>query len=169
MNHIEQFSTVKTFFLDIDGVLTNNQVLVTEEGHQLRSMNVRDGYAIRRAVDEGYSICIISGGSSEGVRSRLQKLGIEEIHLGVKDKVAVFESLVKQYNFDPAHILYMGDDLPDYMVMRRVGLPVCPADAAPEIFSIANYVSPYKGGEGCVRDVIEKVLRLNGHWALPHI
>ncbi|HMQ50159.1 MAG TPA: HAD-IIIA family hydrolase [Saprospiraceae bacterium] len=168
MNHLEQFASVKTFFFDVDGVLTNNQVLVTEEGHQLRSMNVRDGYAIRRAVDEGYRICIISGGSSEGVRSRLQKLGIEEIHLGVHDKIAVFESLVKKYDFDPAHILYMGDDLPDYKVMRRVGLPVCPADSAPEIFSIANYVSPYKGGEGCVRDVIEKVLRLNGHWAVPN-
>lgn len=165
MNHLEVFSTIHTFIFDVDGVLTNNEVLITENGELLRKMNVRDGLAIKIAIDKGYKIAIITGGRSEGVKKRLEALGIKDIYSGISDKLEAFEEFVNTYELDPVGILYMGDDLPDYPVMRRVGLATCPKNSAPELFPIANYVSPYNGGEGCVRDVIEKVLRLQGKWS----
>ena len=164
MNLLEQFKDIKTFIFDVDGVLTDSQVLVLEDGKLLRKMNVRDGYAIKQAVTKGYNVCIITGGKSEGVKIRLQGLGVKDIYLGSSNKMEAYEDYIYAYDLEEAHILYMGDDMPDYPVMRRVGLPTCPANAAPEIFSVAKYVSPIQGGEGCVRDVIEKVLKLNGHW-----
>ena len=164
MNYLEQFKEVKTFIFDVDGVLTNSQVLVTELGEQLRSMNIKDGYAIKKAVRAGYRVCIITGGSSEGVVKRLEGLEVEDIFWGVSDKVEVFLSYVRSNKLDTSTILYMGDDLPDYQVMRLVGLPTCPADAAQEILEVAQYASPKNGGAGAVRDVIEKVLKLNNQW-----
>lgn len=164
MNHLEKFRDIRTFIFDVDGVLTDGSLIVLENGSLLRQMNIRDGYAIRRAIEMGYKVCIITGGKSLGVESRLSKLGVEDIFSGVQDKLPVYNTLLEKYQLDESLILYMGDDLPDYQVMRKVGFPCCPADAAPEIISLSRYVSPKPGGKGCVRDVIEKVLRLNYHW-----
>jgi len=164
MNYLEQFRDIQTFIFDVDGVLTNSELIILENGRLLRKMNVRDGYALKRAVAAGYRVVIITGGKSSGVVSRLEGLGIKDIYKGVEDKLEVYEEYVEAYDIDPATILYMGDDLPDYEVMRRVGLPACPADAAVEIVQIAQYQSPIKGGAGCVRDVIEKVMKLHGNW-----
>jgi len=165
MNHLESFSAIHTFIFDVDGVLTNNEILITEAGELLRKMNVRDGLAIKIAIDKGYRIAIITGGRSEGVKKRLEALGIKDIYSGISNKLEAFDEFMETYDLDPIGVLYMGDDLPDYPVMRRVGMATCPKNSAPELFPIANYISPYNGGEGCVRDVIEKVLRLKGEWS----
>lgn len=164
MNQLEKFRDVHTFIFDVDGVLTDNQILITEEGHLLRTMNIRDGYALKKAIKEGYRVCIITGGSSEGVRKRLEVLGVTDIYAGQQEKMEAFEEFVKKYDLDLYGILYMGDDFPDRPVMRRVGLPTCPSDAIPEILDFVDYISPFKGGDGCVRDVIEKVMKLQGKW-----
>jgi 3-deoxy-D-manno-octulosonate 8-phosphate phosphatase (KDO 8-P phosphatase) len=127
-------------------------------------MNVRDGYAVKMALNAGYQIVIITGGSSEGVKLRLQSLGIEDIFSGVSKKIEVFQRYLDRSGMDPQGILYMGDDLADREVMQKVGFPACPADAVPEIRSISDYISPYPGGHGCVRDVIEKTLKLADKW-----
>ncbi len=163
-NVLDRFRSIRTFMLDVDGVLTNNEVLITEEGALLRTMNVRDGYAIQLALREGYQVFIITGGKSTGVADRLRALGIQDIASNVRNKLGAYETYLDIYGLEESGILYMGDDLPDYEVMRRVGLPVCPSDAAPEIRAICPYISPLPGGKGCVRDVMEKVLKLNGHW-----
>ncbi len=164
MNNFEVFSHIECFIFDVDGVLTNSDVLVQQDGKLLRTMNIKDGYAIRHAVEKGYKVVIISGGKSEGVRIRLQNLGVEDVYIGVREKMDVFDQIVDQYDLDEGHILYMGDDIPDYQVMRRVGLPCCPSDAVQEVKQIAQYISPLAGGKGCARDVIEKVLKLQGDW-----
>ena len=164
MNHLEKFRNIHTFIFDVDGVLTDCTILVTEDGNLLRTMNMRDGFAIKRAAQAGYRICIITGGTSEGVRLRLEGLGASDIYTGRQEKLETYIELVDKYELDEEGILYMGDDLPDYPVMRRVGLPACPADAAPEILSIAKYIAAARGGRGCVREVIEKVMRLQGQW-----
>ncbi len=164
MNQLEKFRDINTFIFDVDGVLTNNQVLVMEGGELLRKMSMRDGYAIKRAVEEEYRVCVITGGKSEGVKKRLQGLGVTDIYLGAQDKYEIYEEFKYLYDLDAGGILYMGDDWPDYPVMRKVGLPCCPKNAAPEIMDISVYVSPYVGGEGCARDVIEKVMRLHKKW-----
>ncbi|KAA3639292.1 MAG: 3-deoxy-D-manno-octulosonate 8-phosphate phosphatase [Bacteroidetes bacterium] len=164
MNLLESFKDVHTFIFDVDGVLTDGNLLITESGELLRTMNVRDGYAMKRALQAGYLVCIITGGNSLGVNDRLRALGINEIHSGINNKIAVYNQIVDQHNLEEGGILYLGDDMPDYEVMRRVGLPACPKDAIREIKEIATYISPMEGGKGCVRDVIEKVLRLNGDW-----
>ena len=167
MNLFEQFRKIKTFIFDVDGVLTNSKVLVLEDGKLLRSMSIRDGYAIKMAIQKGYRVCVITGGKSEGVKIRLQNLGVKDIYLGKSEKMEVFEEYLYTYDLKADEILYMGDDLPDYPVMRRVGIAACPKDAAPEILEFANYVSPVNGGDGCARDVIEKVLRVQSHWQAP--
>jgi 3-deoxy-D-manno-octulosonate 8-phosphate phosphatase (KDO 8-P phosphatase) len=164
MNYLESFRDIHTFIFDVDGVLTDSSVLVLEDGKLLRKMSIRDGYALKLAVKRGYRVAVITGGKSEGVRIRLENLGITDIYTGISDKLEVFEEFIHAYDIDPQGILYMGDDLPDYPVMRKVGLPACPKNAAPELFQLAAYVSPYAGGEGCARDVIEKVLRLHDKW-----
>jgi len=164
MNYLENFNDIDTFIFDVDGVLTDSSVLVMEDGKLLRKMSIRDGYAIKQAVRKGYNVCVITGGKSEGVKTRLQNLGVRDIYLGQQDKMEAFEEYIHTYDLNPQNILYMGDDIPDYPVMRKVGLPACPGDAAPEIIHIAAYVSPYAGGDGCARDVIEKVMRLQDRW-----
>jgi 3-deoxy-D-manno-octulosonate 8-phosphate phosphatase (KDO 8-P phosphatase) len=141
-------------------------VLVLEDGQQVRRMHTRDGFALQLAVKMGYRVAVISGGNSPAARLRLHKLGIEEVHMGIDDKLSVLQLYLSTHGLDPQTVLYMGDDIPDYRPMTAVGLPCCPADAATEILRISKYISPAKGGEGCVRDVIEKVLKLNDHWAL---
>lgn len=164
MNQLEKFRDVRTFFFDVDGVFTDSNLLITEKGELLRTMNVRDGYAVKRALNAGYQIVIITGGSSEGVKLRLQSLGIEDVFSGVSKKIEVFQRYLDRSGMDPQGILYMGDDLADREVMQKVGFPACPADAVPEIRSISDYISPYPGGHGCVRDVIEKTLKLADKW-----
>ncbi|NNL32553.1 MAG: HAD-IIIA family hydrolase [Flavobacteriaceae bacterium] len=160
----EYLNKINTFVFDVDGVLTDGTVIVTTNGDMLRRMNIKDGYALKVAVDAGYKVCIISGGSNEGVRSRLNGLGITDIYLGVSDKVDQLEAYCEDNNIKHDKILYMGDDIPDLHVMQTVALPCCPQDAAPEIKSICQYVSHKNGGKGAVRDVIEQVLKVQGKW-----
>jgi len=168
MNTLAPFRSIDTFIFDVDGVLTNSDILVTEEGDLLRTMNTRDGFAIKTAIEEGYRVIIITGGGSKGVIKRLQGLGVEHIFAKVKDKLSQFSQVVKSFSIDPNQVLYMGDDLVDYKVMMEVGLPVCPADACQEILEISKYISPLNGGKGCVRDVIERVLKLHQKWPAQH-
>nr|MBS0037464.1 HAD-IIIA family hydrolase [Saprospiraceae bacterium] len=163
-NPLSLFREINTVVLDCDGVLTNSQLLVTEEGELLRSMSVRDGYAIKKAIAAGIRICVITGGSSRGVELRLKALGVPHYFGGVQKKFGVFKEWVDFHELDVEKILYIGDDMPDFEIMKMVGFPACPSDAAREITDICKYVSPYKGGEGCVRDVLEKILKIQGKW-----
>ncbi len=160
----EKMNEINTFVFDVDGVFTNGYVHVFANGELARQMNIKDGYAVKIAVDMGYKVCIISGGTNEGVRTRIQGLGVTDIYLGVHNKLEKLYELMDMYQLDPSTILYMGDDIPDYEVMQKVGLPTCPKDAVPEIQSISDYISHKKGGEGCVRDVLEQVLKVQGKW-----
>lgn len=160
----ELMNDITTFIFDVDGVLTDGSIHVTQTGEMLRHMNIRDGYAMKAAVENGYTVCIISGGSNEGVRIRLRNLGITDIYLGVPDKVETFDEFTDIYKIKPENVLYMGDDIPDFHVMKLVGLPTCPQDAAPEIKEICTYISHKNGGKGAVRDVIEQVMKVQGKW-----
>ncbi|KFF04683.1 KdsC family phosphatase [Flavobacterium reichenbachii] len=160
----EIMNEINTFIFDVDGVLTDSSVFITTEGEMLRTMNIRDGYAMKAAIESGYNVCVISGGSNEGVRVRLRNLGIKDIHLGTPDKVKTFNEYTDLHTIKPENVLYMGDDIPDYHVMKLVGLPTCPQDASPEIKNISRYISHVKGGKGAVRDVIEQVMKVQGKW-----
>ena len=167
MNHLESFRYVHTFFLDVDGVLTDSNLLILENGKLLRRLNNRDRLALKTAASQEYKVIILSGGRADGLKTSLAELGISDVYLGVENKLEVYEELIDLYELDEGGILYMGDDWPDYQCMRRVGMPVCPKDAIPEIVKISKYVSPLSGGSGCVRDVLEKVLRLHQNWMNP--
>ncbi|MFN8145319.1 MAG: HAD hydrolase family protein [Bacteroidia bacterium] len=162
-NFKQLLAGVKCFIFDVDGVLTNGSLFVMP-GELIRVMNIRDGYALHEAVKAKYKVCIISGGKSESVRTRLNNLGVTNIHLGVTDKKEKLREILDDYDLNTEDILYMGDDLPDFEVMKLIGVPVCPNDAAHEIRELSLYISPFKGGDGCVRDVIEQVMRLHGRW-----
>ncbi len=164
MNYLEKLRHIKCFVFDVDGVLTDGKVLALASGEQARSFLVKDGYGIERALLAGYVVAIISGGNQEGVRKRLEFLKIKHIHLGAKNKVEVLNSLCSEHCIDKSQILYMGDDWPDFEVMKITGLPCCPNDAVQEIKEISLYISDRKGGDGCVRDVIEKVMKVQGTW-----
>jgi 3-deoxy-D-manno-octulosonate 8-phosphate phosphatase (KDO 8-P phosphatase) len=166
MNVLEKFKAVKTFVFDVDGVLTDGTLLVLNDGQQARTMNIRDGYALQLAVKKGYRVVIISGGTSDAVKERLDKLGVKDCFLKVDNKKEKLVAYVAEHRLSWDEVLFMGDDIPDYTSMQLTGLPCCPADAAPEIKQISQYISPMVGGKGCARDVIEKVLKLNGHWDL---
>ncbi|MGB5371990.1 MAG: HAD-IIIA family hydrolase [Flavobacteriaceae bacterium] len=155
---------ITTFVFDVDGVFTDGTLLITSEGEMLRKMSVKDGYALKTALDKGYKVCIISGGTNEGVRNRLKGLGVTDIYLGAHHKEEPLKEFLDVYNIDPRNVLYMGDDLPDIPPMLLVGMPTCPQDAVAEVKSIAKYVSQRKGGDECVRDVIEQVLKMRGDW-----
>lgn len=164
MNFKEKLNAIKCFVFDVDGVLTNGQLLVTHEGQQLRSMNIKDGYALQLAVKEGYHVFIISGASSEGVIKRLNGLGIKEVFTGIPDKKVKLNELMEKHLLTSEQVLYMGDDMPDIEVMKSCGIACCPADAVQQVNQISIYMSEKKGGEGCARDVIEQVLALHGKW-----
>jgi len=166
VNPLSLFRPITTFVFDVDGVLTNGSLILSEDGGMLRTMNIRDGYAMQWAIKKGYDVWVVSGARSEAVRSRLTALGVSEVHIGVQEKVPVLEALFARTGADPQAALYMGDDLPDYEVMQHVALPCCPADAATEIKAVSRYISHASGGAGCVRDVIEKTLKLRGDWAV---
>ena len=160
----EHLNQINTFVFDVDGVLTNGTIQISTKGELLRTMNTKDGYAMKMAQKAGYTVCIISGGKNEGVRKRLRDLGITDIYLGISDKVEQMDEFFDIYDIKSEQVLYMGDDIPDYYPMKLVGLPCCPQDAAPEVKEISLYVSHKKGGEGCVRDVIEQVMKVQGKW-----
>ena len=157
---------ITTFIFDVDGVLTDGKITIFPNGELIRSMNVKDGYAMKTAIDQGFNICIISGGTNAAVKERLRGLGITDIYLGAHNKIEQLDEYLDIYNIDPKNVLYMGDDIPDYPVMEMVGLPTCPKDAVPEIQNISLYISQKKGGNGCVRDVIEQVLKVQDKWSL---
>ena len=164
MNVLAEFKKVTTFIFDIDGVLTDGTVLVLRDGLQARQMHVKDGFGLQMAIKNGYNVFVISGGVSEESKKRLESLGLKEIHLGIHDKTKFVTDLLKSKKIKWEEVLYMGDDLPDIALMSKVGLSCCPADAINELKTIVKYISPSNGGWGCVRDVIEKVLKVNGHW-----
>ena len=164
MNILELFKKITTFIFDVDGVLTDGTVLVLENGVQARRMNIKDGFALQMAAKNGYKVLIISGGNSPQVVDRLEKLGITNIHMSVLDKKGFVFDYMSSNKLKAEEVLYMGDDLPDLPVMSVVGLPCCPADAVNEVKEAVQYISPINGGCACVRDVIEKVLKLNDHW-----
>jgi len=155
---------ISTFIFDVDGVLTNGMLTIMPDGELVRHMNVKDGYAMKTALNKGFRVCIISGGTNQAVKSRLAALGISDIYLGAHNKIVQYLEIVEKYNLKPEQILYMGDDIPDVPVMQKVGLASCPNDAVPEVQQTAKYISNYKGGTGCVRDVIEQVLKVQGKW-----
>ena len=159
-----QLKSVKCVVLDVDGVLTNGNILVTEEGNQLRTFNVKDGYAIQYAIKQGVDIFVITGAKSEGVKLRFQGLGVKETFLGISNKLALLESLLDQYNYTMQDVLFIGDDMPDYACMQQAGVAISPADAVEDIKKLSHYVSKLKGGEGVVREILEKMLRLQGKW-----
>ncbi|MDP4263138.1 MAG: HAD hydrolase family protein [Bacteroidota bacterium] len=163
-NILPLFKNITTFIFDVDGVLTDGSVLVLENGLQARTMSIKDGFALQLAVKSGYRILVISGSSPSPVIDRLNKLGITEVHMSVQDKKTLVSSYMKKNSLEPAEVLFMGDDLPDLPAMSVVGLAACPADASAEIQEAVQYVSPARGGYGCARDVIEKVLKQNDHW-----
>ncbi|MDN3594540.1 KdsC family phosphatase [Zunongwangia endophytica] len=163
-NYKEYLNQINTFVFDVDGVLTDASVHVTTDGQLLRSMNIKDGYALKQAIKSGYTVCIISGGKNEGVRIRLRDLGITDIYLGITDKVEQLDEFFDIYDIKPENVLYMGDDIPDMYPMKLIGLPTCPQDAVPEVKEVSKYISHKKGGKGCVRDVIEQVMKVQGKW-----
>ncbi|GGE12795.1 KdsC family phosphatase [Psychroflexus salis] len=165
-NYKELLEKIKCFIFDVDGVLTSGKLLISDQGTLLRSMNVKDGFAMKYALSRGYSLCIISGGTNEGVRERLKTLGITDVYLGINDKVEVLDEYLDIYGISRSEVAYMGDDIPDVYPMKEVLLPTCPQNAVPEVKRLAKYISHKNGGEGCVRDLIEQVLKTQGKWAI---
>jgi 3-deoxy-D-manno-octulosonate 8-phosphate phosphatase (KDO 8-P phosphatase) len=161
---LDAFAHITCFVLDVDGVLTDGTLLVLPGAVMARRMHIRDGYALQLAIRKGYRVVVISGGNSAEVQERLNKLGVTEVWMQTTDKKALLQKLMEEDGLEPAAVLFMGDDIPDLAAMQLSGLPCCPADAATEIRETALYISPWNGGAGCVRDVIEKVLKLRGHW-----
>ena len=166
MSLLERFQKVRLFVFDVDGVLTDGSLYVFADGEQVRKMNIKDGFALQLAVKKAYRMLVISGSFSEGVARRLEKLGISDVFMQVGDKKQLLQNYIAEKGISAEQVLFMGDDIPDYAVMKIVGLACAPANAAPEIKSVAHYVATKSGGEGCVREVIEKVLKINGHWEL---
>lgn len=164
MDVLDSFSRVTTFVFDVDGVLTDGTVLLLENGLQARKMHIKDGLALQMALRNGFKVVIVSGSYSEPVVQRMHYLGIIEVYCAVKNKKAFLEEYLQKQNTDWTNVLFMGDDLPDIATLKTVGLACCPADAVAEVKNACTYISPVGGGYGCVRDVIEKVLKLNNAW-----
>lgn len=160
----ELLPSITTLFFDIDGVFTDGSVQIMPDGQLIRTLNVKDSYAVQYAVKKGYSIVIISGGNSIAVRDSLQALGISHVFMQSKNKGLVYNKFLSDHGIMPEETLYMGDDIPDYEVMVKAGVAACPADASAEIKQISQYISHRKGGEGCVRDIIEQTLKVQGKW-----
>jgi len=163
-NYKALLTKVNTFIFDYDGVMTDGKLMLQHDGQPLRTANVKDGYALQLAVRLGYRVVVISGGISKSVENRFESLRIKDVFLGVSNKFEVFEKYIADNKLNSENIVYMGDDIPDFKVMKRVGVPVCPADAVEEIKDISIYISDKTGGHGCVRDIIEQVLKVQGKW-----
>lgn len=155
---------IKAFCFDVDGVLSTNLVRLYDDLQPSRTANIKDGYALHYACKLGFPMAILTGGKSPAVRQRYEGLGFTDVYDGVSVKVDVFRQWLAKYNLQPEEVIYMGDDIPDYDVMRLCGCPCCPADAVPEIREISTYVSHLPGGHGCARDVVEQVLRAQNRW-----
>lgn len=155
---------IKAIVFDVDGVLSTSTIPMDNDGQPVRSLNIKDGYAVQLAVKKGLHIAIITGGKTEQIRRRYESLGVKYVYIGSSVKMKDFDDLLSKTGITEEEVLYMGDDIPDYEIMQRVGLPCCPADAAPEIKAISKYVSPIQGGYGCGRDVIEQVMKAQGLW-----
>lgn len=165
MNEYEEIlKNVTTFIFDYDGVMTDGTVYMDSNGDPLRTSNVKDGYALQLASKLGYHLAVISGAVVTNITKRLNMLGVHDVYTGIPDKVVKLEEYMAQYDLKPEQIVYVGDDIPDLRVMRRVGVAACPADAAPEIRQICHFVSERPGGKGCVRDIIEQTLKVQGKW-----
>ena len=163
-NYKAALKDVKAFVFDVDGVFTNGSIFLDPGGEFIRMMNIKDGYAIQYCVKKGYPVAVITGGNSKTVKKRFSNLGVTDIYLESSNKLDDYEDFRIRHNLDHKNILFMGDDIPDYEIMQKAGVPTCPEDAVEEIKQISKYISVKKGGEGCVRDVIEQVLRLQGKW-----
>ncbi len=155
---------IRAICFDVDGVLSQSTITLDSDGTPLRTVSIKDGYAIQLAVKRGLQIAIITGGNVQSVRMRYEGLGVQDVHMGASVKINVYDEFLKKYNLSDEEVLYMGDDIPDYEVLQRCGCPCCPSDAAPEIKQICTYISHIPGGLGCGRDVIEQVLRAQGLW-----
>lgn len=160
----EFLNNITTFVFDVDGVFTDGSLLITTKGEMLRKMNVKDGYALKVALEKGYNVCIITGGTNEGVRERLKALGVTDIYMGSHYKLDALEEYLDIYAINPDQVAYMGDDIPDIPPLQKVAIASCPQNAVAEVKQICNYISHINGGEGCVRDLIEQVLKVRGHW-----
>jgi 3-deoxy-D-manno-octulosonate 8-phosphate phosphatase (KDO 8-P phosphatase) len=163
-NFKHKLNKVKVLMFDVDGVFTDGSVTLMENGDQIRTFNIKDGYAVQLAVKAGIKVAVITGARSNAVKMRLNYLGVEDVYLGIHDKLDKYEDYKASYGYTDEDFLYMGDDLPDYEIMKKVGVAVCPADAVHEIQDLSIYVSHHNGGKGCVRDVIEQYMRLKGKW-----
>jgi 3-deoxy-D-manno-octulosonate 8-phosphate phosphatase (KDO 8-P phosphatase) len=166
-NYKTLLNHITTFIFDVDGVLTDGGVLLLPGQQPVRRFHSKDGFALQHAIKAGYRVAVITGGRSEAVKERMQQLGVTDIYLGASNKIEQLEELMMMYDLTPEQMLYMGDDLPDYEAMTAVGVATTPSDGAPEIKAIADYVSPKAGGQGCVRDVIEQTLKVQGKWGEP--
>jgi 3-deoxy-D-manno-octulosonate 8-phosphate phosphatase (KDO 8-P phosphatase) len=160
----EKLKDITTFVFDVDGVFTDGIVQLMPDGSQVRTANVRDGYAVQLAAKKGFRIVIITGGRSQAVKERFLGLGVEDIFLGSKNKSEILTRYMEKHSLKKEEMCYMGDDIPDYEVMKMVGLPVCPNDAAPEIKSLSHYISDKDGGKGCVRDILEQTMKIQKKW-----
>lgn len=164
LSYKQKLHKITTFMFDVDGVLTNGNLTIMPDGELIRTMNVKDGFALKVAIDMGYKVVVISGGTNEGVKKRLLALGVHDVFLGSHHKLEPFNQIKSKYNLQNDEVLYMGDDLPDLGIMKQIELACCPQDAVPEIKQISHYISNKNGGEGCVRDVIEQVLKVQNKW-----
>ena len=168
-NYKKQLKNIKAFVFDVDGVLTNGGLIIYPNGKFLRQMNAKDGYAIKLAIKNKYTIAIITGGREENIKTRFENLGVSEVNLGVHDKLPVLKNFMSKNNLKKEEVLYMGDDIPDIECLKYVGFSCCPIDASTDVIEICDYISNKNGGEGCVRDVIEQTLRVTKKWTLDGI
>ena len=164
-NFKEDIAKVEAMVFDVDGVMTDGRIIPTAEGDFIRCYNCKDGYALAYAIRHGYRVCVITGGYGATLERRLRMLGMQDFFIDCMDKITTLRDYMKRYNLNPEHVLYMGDDIPDLECMREIGIPVCPADSAPEVLEVSRYVSEFEGGRGAVRDIGEQVLRARGDWA----
>lgn len=167
ISYKKKLKAITTFIFDIDGVITDGKLIMHPSGEFLRNMSVKDGYALRRAIDAGYQVFIISGGESESMRKRLAYLGIKEIYMGSSNKIKSYKEIKEKYNLKNKEVVYMGDDIPDCELLATVGVSVAPKDAVFEVKEIVDYISHYRGGRGAVRDIIEQVMKIHKKWTLP--
>lgn len=164
MNYKSKLNDIKAVVLDVDGVLTDGSLVLMPDGSMTRTMNTRDGYAMQLAIKQGFPMGIITGGNDDAVKQRMNYLGITDVYMASRHKIDDFNDFLATYDLSADEVIFMGDDMPDYEVMQMVGLPCCPKDAAPEIRQISLYISQKNGGQGCVRDILEQLLKVHGKW-----
>lgn len=160
----EELKHIRNFIFDVDGVFTDGGIFIHEDGSMLRTMNTKDGYAVKAALHAGFRVCIISGGTNPAVQKRLNDLGVTDVFLGIHNKVKTLDKYLLDNNLKASESLFMGDDIPDILAMKKVHLATCPNDAVPEVRAASDYISHASGGKGCVRDVIEQTLKIHGKW-----